>query len=269
MNILIIYNRTKDVNREKLKILIGLLKQEKINYVINSNYENMDEQINLYCKDSASYDLIISLGGDGTVMHGCQYALKYSAPIVGINIGKLGFLTQIDINDIYILKNFFSKKYKIDERVVLEVNINNNTYYAINDLVVARGKFVKLINLNLYCNNQKVCKYRADGMIIATPTGSTAYSLAAGGPIVDATIKGMIVTPISSHSLKDRSIIFDKDKKLSVESLSDDSLMISCDGNIVDEIQRNDKVYVKISNKICKFINFDTRYYLKIFDNPI
>lgn len=268
MNIIIIYNKLKDINGQNLKQLLLFLNKENINFVIDSSYKNINDKVNIQY-DTNEYNLVITLGGDGTVMNGCKYALRYNIPIIGINIGHLGFLTQIDINNIKILKKFFSGNYITEERSIIESTINNKIYYAINDIVVARSEVIKLANLDLYCNFQKVSSYRADGLIVSTPTGSTAYSLAAGGPIVDLSINGLVFTPISSHSLKDRPIIFGKDKHLKIVSKSDFKLNISIDGDMIQQISKNEEVNIKVSNKTCKFINLDDRNYLKIFDNPI
>lgn len=260
MNVIIIYNKFKDFNGESLHALLHFLNSKKIKYIINPD---------ILLENNCDCDLIITLGGDGTVMHGCRYALKYNIPIVGINIGKLGFLTQLDIANLNILEKLFNDSYNVDERIVIEAKIDGSTYYAINDVVVARSEFVRLVDLDLYCNNQKVLHYRADGLIVATPTGSTAYSLAAGGPIVEYSVAGMVVTPISSHSLSARSIIFNKDKCLKIISKSNFNLKVSIDGNVIKDIGKNDIVKIKVSDTTCKFINFNARNYLKIFDIPI
>ena len=260
MNIIIIYNNSKDVDSKNLNLLLSFLNSKKIKYIINPN---------ILLKENNNCHLIIALGGDGTVMHGCKYALQYNIPIIGINIGKLGFLTQLNMGNLNLLERLFNKDYIVDERIIIEATLKGNKYYAINDVVIARSEFVRLVDLDLYCNNQKVLPYRADGLIIATPTGSTAYSLAAGGPIVEYSVAGIVVTPISSHSLNARSIIFNKDKCLKVISKSNFSLKVSIDGNVITDIGEDDIVEIKVPNKTCKFINLSAMHYLKIFDVPI
>lgn len=268
MKIFIIYNISKDLDGKNLNKLTSFLNDEKVEYEINSNYEVIlnDEENKLY-----KYDLIITLGGDGTVIHGCKYALKYNIPVIGINAGHLGFLTQIDIKNIDKLKDLFSGNYIVNERTVVEAAINNDDkkYYAINDVVVDRGEAIRLVDIDLYCNLEKVSSYRADGLIVSTPVGSTAYSLAAGGPIVDLSLKGMVLTPISSHSLKSRPIVFGAKKELKIISRSNHILKVAVDGNVIKEIKKDEFVNVKISDKKYKFISFNKRSDLKIFDSPI
>ncbi|MBP0979150.1 MAG: NAD(+)/NADH kinase [Oscillospiraceae bacterium] len=268
MEILVIYNKLKDPSGEYLKYLLDFLDKKNLNYVIdcNYNYKNIDKEID-YINKNNLYDLIITLGGDGTVMHGCKHALKYGCPIVGINTGTLGFLTQLDIKNIDFLDNFFLKNYKLENRSVIEVKINSKKYFAINDIVIARSDIIKLSDFDLYCNSKKVLSYRSDGLIVATPTGSTAYSLAAGGPIVDSSLKSLILTPISSHSLKSRPIIFNFDKKLKIVSRSFNKTKISIDGNIIKELTKDEFIDIKISNLTYKFVNFDDKNYLKIFNS--
>ena len=271
MKIKIIYNKDKDLDGEKIKKIIKFLKNKEIYYEIESKYNDFNKKSDENNEKNNNYELILALGGDGTVMHGCKYALIYDVPIIGVNTGKLGFLTQIDINEISQLNNFFDGKYEIDERTVFEVTLSSGKekYYAINDVVISRKESVKLINIDLYCNLQKVLSYRADGLIISTPTGSTAYSLAAGGPIVDVSLNGLIITPISSHSLAARPIIFDGDKEIKIVAKSENKQLISIDGNVINEIKKDEEVKIKVSNKKYKFVNLNDRFHLKIFDKPI
>lgn len=280
MNILIIYNKIKDPDERFLRTLLFFLDKKNINYIINYDYKNIDKEINYNLnKKTNKFNLIITLGGDGTVIHGCKFALKYNIPILGINTGYLGFLTQLDIKNINLLEQLdklIYQEYQTEKRAVLEININSNDnldfpknsekYYAINDVVVARSDIIKLADFDLYCNFKKVLSYRADGLIVSTPTGSTAYSLAAGGPIVDTSLDSLILTPISSHSLKSRPIIFNSDKILKIISKSKFKTKISIDGNIIKDLKKDESVDIKISNLTYKFVNLDSQNYLKIFN---
>ena len=303
-NVLIIYNKSKDPDGKNLEKFLMFLKKMNLdnnynlNYVINSDYQEMSndfafglEQTNLKQNnfEQKKFDLVLTLGGDGTVMHGCNYAMRHGIPIIGVNIGNLGFLTQVSIQNIEELstvfeddfyfkqnnfeeKDFEEKKFEIEERAVFEVFIDNQKdnqkYFAINDVVV-RNEEIRLADIDLICDFQKVFSYRADGVIVSTPTGSTAYSLAAGGPIVDSSLEAILVTPISSHSLKIRPIIFGKNKNLQIISKSDCDLKVSVDGRVVGILKKNQSVNIKISKKVCKFVNLDMKNYLKIFDKNL
>ncbi len=285
-NVIIIYNQSKDCDQKNLEKLLLFLKKNDVNYIIESGYEiyhdyseksSLNEVRNNVCQDYL-FDLVLTLGGDGTVMHGCKFAMKHDIPVVGVNIGNLGFLTQVSIDNIEDLESVFLEICQIENRTVIELIIGNEQcnnhdnhsskrkYLAVNDVVI-RSHEIKLADFDLFCDEKKVFSYRADGLIFATPTGSTAYSLAAGGPIVDSLLDAILVTPISSHSLKIRPVIFNRNKNLKIISKSDYDLKLSVDGNIIGTIEKNQEINIKVSDKVCRFIDLNRQNYLKIFDN--
>ncbi|MEG1773363.1 MAG: NAD(+)/NADH kinase, partial [Oscillospiraceae bacterium] len=164
-------------------------------------------------------DALIAIGGDGAIFHSAIDALRYSKPILGINSGRLGFLSQLEAGDLSPLERLKSGDYSIMNRMVLRVRTHgmaDEVRYAINDVVMSRSHLGRIIDLEVRCGDQLVGIYRADGLIFATPTGSTAYSLSAGGPIVDPSVESILMTPTCPHSLYNRSIVFSSDKRLSV-----------------------------------------------------
>ena len=182
-------------------------------------------------------DMVIAIGGDGTIFHCAYDALKANKPILGINSGRLGFLSQMESNDLQPLERLFSGDYKIEHRMVLRVSIHSKNqqymHYAINDVVLSRYHLGRIIDLEVRCDDQFVSLYRADGLIFSTPTGSTAYSLSAGGPIIDPSVQSIVMTPICPHSLYNRSIVFGSDKLLTAKlkpKNSQDRLSVSIDG---------------------------------------
>lgn len=182
-------------------------------------------------------DLVIAIGGDGTVFHCAYEAMKANKPILGINSGRLGFLSQLESADLEPLNKLIKGDYTIEHRMVLRViihaNNQNYTHYAINDVVLSRYHLGRIIDLEVHCDDQFVSLYRADGLIFSTPTGSTAYSLSAGGPIIDPNVQSIIMTPICPHSLYNRSIVFGSDKLLTARLKprnEHDVLFVSIDG---------------------------------------
>jgi len=166
-------------------------------------------------------DIIVSLGGDGTMLASARAVGDRGLPILGINLGSLGFLTQLTPVALEeTLSAVLEKRYAIEKRMVLEVEIEDGPDiehpFALNDVVVDRGSVSRIINLDLYANDYFICSYTADGLIIATPTGSTAYSLAVGGPILNPLMDAMTVSPISAFSLTTRSIVFPAGDELRV-----------------------------------------------------
>ncbi len=166
-------------------------------------------------------DLVISLGGDGAMLRACAWAYRADAPVVGVNLGKKGFLTAMDLGGMYEgLEEVLAGRYLLQERMVLECwlreGCGGEPHYAVNEVVVGKRELQRMIRLEVDINGRYFHYYAGDGVIFSTPTGSTAYSLSAGGPIVDPTLDCIILTPICSHSLLDRSVIISPDSEIEV-----------------------------------------------------
>ncbi len=188
-----------------------------------------------------SSDIIISLGGDGTLLSTASKTLHSGKPIVGINFGKLGFLTEIQKETLHeAIKEIKAGNYSIEERIVLEGRSDqtgNCEIFAINDIVIEKGGWPKMMEISLYANGDLVSGFSADGLIIATPTGSTGYSMSAGGPIVNPRAEVIVISPICPHSLTMRPIILPADMSIRVEVPSHPvKFSINCDGQRVNEL---------------------------------
>ena len=168
-------------------------------------------------------DFIVVLGGDGTLLDTGRKAAKYGTPLLGINLGNLGFLSASDSSDAReTIEKVLNDEYKLEKRLMLESEIvsdsdNPKQYRAVNDVCISRGIFTKITDYGIYVNDEYLATFRADGIIISTPTGSTAYNLSAGGPIVNPVADNIILTPLSSHSALDRSIILMGQDRLSFQ----------------------------------------------------
>lgn len=150
-------------------------------------------------------DLILTFGGDGTFLSGARIAMEYDIPLMGINLGTVGFLTEAEPEDLpETIRAILNQTYQIEERFLLNIHLpeRNETFYALNDIVITRGGFARLIQVECSVNGEEFGVFTADGMIAATPTGSTGYSLSAGGPIVQPGMKCIILTPVCAHSLQ-------------------------------------------------------------------
>ena len=200
-------------------------------------------------------DLIISLGGDGTMLVAAKEAILRNIPVLAINMGSLGYLAEVKPqNAVKMLQDYENGNYKTEERAFLEVKYEDNVFYALNELVITKGGHeAHLIQVEVYSNDIFVNKYRADGVIVATPTGSTAYSLSAGGSIS--------ITPLAPQSLTARPITVNGCEVLSFKATSrDDAVHLNIDGNQWFQIQENDLVTARLSKKkirIIKPINSD------------
>ncbi len=214
-------------------------------------------------------DIIISLGGDGSMLSSARAVADHQLPILGINLGSLGFLTEIDSDRIIeSLENLRAGKYRIEERMVLETSFDpdvKNKRLAFNDVVVDHGESTNLVRIDLFANDEFVSSYNADGIIIATPTGSTAYSLSVGGPIINPLMEAIAVSPVSSHTLTLRPIIFPADIVLSVRGgQSGEVLRVSMDGRIVGSLGDRQKIKIRRAPLKLKLIRFGARSFYSV-----
>lgn len=199
-------------------------------------------------------DWIIVLGGDGTLLRAAKQCAALERPLLGVNLGHLGFLTEVEVPDLWpALAAVLKGEYQLDTRHLLRARVFRNgvalgEFQAMNDVVVAKGPLARLINLETFVNNAYVTTYPADGLIVATPTGSTAYSLSAGGPILSPDLDVMVMTPICPHSFFDRSLVLDGDQqiKIRVRTIHRDTL-VTIDGQATHPVEDGDEVVVEAS----------------------
>lgn len=209
------------------------------------------------------------LGGDGSILDAVRKTAKRSLPILGINLGRIGYMAEVEPTETEYLDKLFDGEYAIDERMMLSVTHERDgrTLYesfALNDAVVSKGTVSKVIELELLCNGKKIVTYRADGIIFATPTGSTAYSMSAGGPIIDPHLACICVTPVCPHSLGQRPLLFSDAASLVVKNVStrEKQLFLTLDGNENLPLEYGDTVCVRKSGYKAKLIKIkDTDFY--------
>ena len=211
----------------------SLLKQKKFigKEIKNSSFVSDDK----LCKNS---DMIISIGGDGTMLTSAYKAQFYDKPVLGINYGKLGFLAEANINQIDVLINEIKRNsIKIEERILITAEVIGHKVerlFAINDIVIDKGGWPKMIELELMVNGEYVTTFSADGIVIATPTGSTGYSLSIGGPIVSPLTDAITLSPISPHSLTVRPIVLPSNQEILIKADSlHKEILVNCDGQRV------------------------------------
>ena len=202
-------------------------------------------------------DLIISLGGDGTMLISAKEAIRGNIPVLAVNMGSLGYLAEVKPQDaVKMMQDYENGNYKIEERSFLEVKYEDNIFYALNELVITKGGHeAHLIQVEVYSNDVFVNKYRADGIIVATPTGSTAYSLSAGGSIVHPGLNALTITPLAPQSLTARPIIVNGCEVLSFKATSrDDAVHLNIDGNQWFQIKKGDLLSARISKKKVRIV---------------
>lgn len=216
-------------------------------------------------------ECILVLGGDGTLLHSARLVASQGTPLCGINMGQLGFLTEIEIKDLEeALEKLIHGEYVIEERMMIEAavyrkGIERATFYGLNDAVITKGAFARLIRLKTFVDNEFVDTYPADGLIISTATGSTAYSLSAGGPIVMPDMDLMIITPICPHTLTSRPIIIKKEGTVRVELQSVQAeVMLTIDGQSGLQLEPLDEIIVQKAPFNARFIKIHHRSFYEI-----
>ena len=202
-------------------------------------------------------DALLSLGGDGTILRGVQYALQWEAPLLGVNLGRKGFLAEIEPQGIEeALRRLIAGEYTLEERPLLSVTFGGGQWLALNDVVVSRGGYARLIGVTTLVDGETAGRYLADGVIVATPTGSTGYSLSAGGPIISPGVDCMVVTPICAHSLQHRPCVVGGSAVIRLE-LDDDeeqTASLQVDGQNRAELTAGMTVEIRHSRERMRFI---------------
>ncbi|MBE6898535.1 MAG: NAD(+)/NADH kinase [Ruminococcaceae bacterium] len=227
--------------------------------------------------DPSLIDMVVTIGGDGTLIHSAEKALELDKPIVGINSGRLGFLTELEHYELESLQQLADGDFEIQDRMILEVDHYHqkggcDRYLAVNDAVISKEDMnARVADIDVVLRSGYVNGYRADGLIFSTPTGSTAYSLSAGGPIVCAGMQAIIVTPICPHSLFFRSMVYGPQEELTVQGKyinNSDTLVMSIDGKDVVKIAPGDWVQIKRSQQSMKYVVLNkNNYYKKLTEN--
>lgn len=252
MKIAVITNVTKDTGLSVAKNAAALLSDKADIYMLeecrlpdefNINYVSYDELWN-------NADIAFIIGGDGTLLQAAPNCAKHGIPALGINLGKVGFLTEVEPDDMQTaFDSVLNGSYIVEKRMLINMQINDGSenFQALNDIVVSKPEDAKLIGVELYTDSELVNHYAADGLIIATPTGSTGYSISAGGPVVDPRMDLYVATPICAHMLSVRSAVLPADKDIIIKLSPDypnNSAIVSADGEKKAVITEKDEVRI-------------------------
>jgi len=270
----LVVNYEKEKTRETACRIIDWLNSKKLKVCIEENMGKKIGKQELDCpieKFLKKVDLIISLGGDGTLLRAARLAAAENIPVFGVNLGGLGFLTQIGIDDLEkSLEKLYQEKYFLDERMMLTCSVERRgkeikKFTALNDVVIGKGAFARIISLATYVNNNYVITYSADGLVVSTSTGSTAYSLSAGGPIVKPSINSIILTPICPHTLSARPFIISEDDQVKITlEVNEEEVMVTIDGQEGFALKPNDEVIIKKSDHKARLITFKEKSFYTI-----
>jgi NAD+ kinase len=222
--------------------------------------------------DEKDLSFLISLGGDGTILKLANKYLNLQVPLIGVNIGNIGFMADIPLNDLYpSLQDILDNKYTIEKRLMLKATTLNNSFYAANEIVMHRAANHKIINLQVTYNNQHLGIFSADGLIFATPNGSTAYSLASGGPILSPELEALVLTPICPHTISVRPIVLNSDFEIEVKYLNnyEHPIELRADGIESCSLQTNDIIKIRKSKKTFNLVKLHRHNYFSILSSKL
>lgn len=243
---------------KKVKLLLPQKAANELGYAHLGTENLLDEKI----------DIGLTIGGDGTLLNACRKVADRDIPVCGINIGRLGFLADIELTELESkLDKILNNDYRIEERLMIAAIIKRDrvmTYVgsAINDIVVTKGGFARMLTLGLSIDDYLVANYQADGLIVSTSTGSTGYSLSAGGPIINPSLKLLLVTPICPHTLNARPMIISQDEEVRINiAASHTDIVLTFDGQDSYHLLPGDEVIVKKSPLIAQIIKFEDKNY--------
>ncbi len=242
----ILPNIMRDENLEGTKDIIKYLKSKNISvyvdisleeYKLDAEYTELET-----CRD---IDMAIIIGGDGTMLSSSKKYINTDIAILGINHGDIGFLTELEKNDMIGLEDIIEGNYSLEKRPIIEVEHLGKKYYSINEVAIHRGISPKMLDVNIIIEDISMNKFKADGIIVATSSGSTAYSLSAGGPIIDPSVNAFVVTPVCPHNINIRSVVVSNEAEIKIKLKDSELCTFSVDGNLIDEIKGNSEIFIK------------------------
>lgn len=274
MKIGIVPNLSKDKELKTTKDIISWFSDKAVDIMLENSIAEKLECKGLGCDLDCLYstsDIIIVLGGDGTILNIARQSSGYNVPLFGINLGHLGFLAEAEKSDMYsALDKIIQGEYFVEKRMMLEAYIKEDEtqlerFVALNDIVITRGNFSRMISYSIFINGSFVDLYSADGIVISSPTGSTAYSLSAGGPIVSPDVNVIIITPICPHTLHSRSIVVSGNDEVKVEICNNNTeVMLTVDGQHGYLLKPGETVTIKSSQCITNLVKLKQRSFFDV-----
>ncbi|MDO4170892.1 MAG: NAD(+)/NADH kinase [Lachnospiraceae bacterium] len=265
-------NKDKDIDLVLTKKIQNYLEERGATlYVVPDIYQTGIAQSQI----PQNIEAAITLGGDGTILQVSRSLRGTDIPVIGVNLGNLGFMAEIDATEIeHMLECLLHDEYRIEKRMMLEGQVIHNgeivgDEFALNDIVIGRSGFSRIISFHVYVNGQLLDNYHADGVIIATPTGSTGYNLSAGGPIINPVTEMIVITPICAHAMQSQSIILAKDDKISVQiqrvrKTQLEEAFATFDGQKGIRLSSDDAVNIEMAPQFTKFIKLTNHSFYDI-----
>ncbi len=258
----VIANAVKETASERAEQVRVFFRDRGIDCVVL--LDDFSEQTSYETVLRDDMECAVVLGGDGTLIHVARKLSEKKIPVFGINMGNLGFLTHADSGKAReALESLVAGEFSIEERMMLEASVDGQVFgTALNDVVLTRNGFSRIIRVSTFVNGKQVCNYKGDGVIVATPTGSTGYSLSAGGPVVAPTAELFVITPICPHSLNARSIVLSGEDELHLivreeKKTQDEEAILTLDGQRAKDLAAEDRIVIRKSDKKAYFIQLN------------
>lgn len=275
MKFAVLPNPSRDGAVEITKGICFKLKELGADCVLTEKIAGLEEFECADCDSAVSgSDCVIAVGGDATIIHAAKAAAANGKRILGVNAGRLAFMAGLEGHELDLLCRLISGEYTVDSRLILKAEIRNDkkvvsTDYCVNDVYISSGSGPRLENINVSLGDKLINTYLADGVLVATPTGSTAYSLSAGGSVVDPELESILLTPVCSHSLFDRPIIFRPNAVLTVSSNENTPLRISMDGKEFSLLEPGFTAVISRAEFKAEFIRIKSDNFLDILSTKL
>ncbi len=216
-------------------------------------------------------DLLVCFGGDGTILHSAKHANEYGVPILGVNMGSVGFLAELEHSELSQLGKLSRRAYSVEERMMLDVSVlrdGKRVFHdtALNDAALLKSALGRVLDLKLFCNQEKMTEFSGDGVLVSTPTGSTGYALSAGGPIVEPTAESLIVTPVCAHAMGMKSVVLDSQRVVSIKvgKIARKAAYLTVDGGKGFRFLEGDTAEIKKSDRVTRLARLSQRTFFDI-----
>ena len=233
----------------------------------NLVYADMDSEI-------GDADFLICFGGDGTLLHAAKLARAFDVPIMGVNMGSVGFLAELEHSELKQITRLAKREYSIERRMMLDVSLiheNREIFsdHALNDAAITKGAVARVVEMGVYSDGELISSISGDGVVVATPTGSTAYSLSAGGPVVEPTAENLIITPICAHDMQTRAIVTSADREITVQlaRTGRKNAFLSVDGGKAVRLSSGDRITIRRSEHVTRLLRLTGRSFFEIIQN--
>ena len=231
------------------------------------------KELNRELKNS---DMLVCFGGDGTLLHASKAATYHGVPVLGVNIGTMGFMAELEVSEIGQLANLARQDYRLEERMMLSVSVLRDSVEvlhenALNDAVITKGAVARVIQMDIYCDGIEAISFSGDGVIVCTPTGSTAYSMSAGGPIVEPVAENIVVTPVCAHTMLSRPIVTSGSRTIDVRigRIGRKNAFLSVDGGRAFRLNTGDTIRIQRSRYTTKLVRLSNKSFFEILNKKL